>query len=214
MVDVIILSNAIDASMKKMTQNCIDSINDNRCNIIVIEQTDTIYKNCKTIHIKEKFNYNKFANKGALITDNEWLLIANNDLIFYKGWLDKLLAADYPIVSPKEPADKRQKDLKTGNHLGYETGRHLSGWCFMIRRDLYEHIGGFDEDMEFWCADNSLIEQLRAVKIPPMLVTDAIVRHFGSKTLNKSKNKEELTKKQVIKFNKKYNKNLFNYGQG
>jgi hypothetical protein len=47
-----------------------------------------------------------------------------------------------------------------------------------------------------------------------MLVTDAIVRHFGSKTLNKSKNKEELTKKQVIKFNKKYNKNLFNYGQG
>ena len=204
--DVIILSNAIDASMKKMTQNCIDSINDNRCKIIVIEQTDTIYKNCKTIHIKEKFNYNKFANKGALITDNEWLLIANNDLIFYKGWLDKLLSADYPIVSPKEPKDKRQIDLISGNHKGYETGRHLSGWCFMIRRDLYEHIGGFNEEFIFWCADDILIEQLKKVKIPPMLVTDAIVRHLGSSTLNKMENKDELTKKQLQKFKNKYGK--------
>lgn len=214
MVDLIILSNGKTLAFRKMTQSTINSVKDARCNILVIDQTGAKYNNCNTIQIKEKFNYNKFANIGAKMNTNEWIIIANNDLIFTAGWLDELLKADYPIVSPKEPKDKRQIDLISGNHKGYETGRHLSGWCFMIKRELWEKIGGFDEDMEFWCADNSLVEQLKALNVAPMLVTSSIVKHLGSQTLNQSHNIDELTKQQVIKFNKKYNKNLFNYGQG
>lgn len=215
MIDVVILSNAINPKIQRMTQNCVNTIRDERCNIIVIEQNlDVTYKNCYTYFIEEKFNYNKFANYGAKLGHNEWIMIANNDLHFERNWLQPLLDADHLVVSPKCPNDKRQRKYRTGNHIGYNVGEHLSGWCFMIRRDMWELIGGFDEDFPFWCADNSLIEQLKVFDIPAMLVTDSIVRHLGSQTLNKQPNIDELTRKQVIKFNKKYNKNLFNYGQG
>lgn len=214
MIDLIILSNAINKNYQKMTQTCINSVKDSRCEIIVMEQNfDVTYNNCYTYYINEKFNYNRFANLGAKLGRNKWIMIANNDLIFYNGWLDELLKANYPVVSPKEPKDIRQKDI-IKNETGYETGRHLSGWCFMIRRDIWELIGGFDEDFPFWCADNSLIEQLKVFDIAPMLVTASRVQHLGSQTLIKQTNIDELTRQQVIKFNKKYKKNLFGYGEG
>lgn len=213
-VDLIILSNAINYKYQRMTQKCVDSVNDDRCEIIVMEQNlDVTYKNCYTYYINEKFNYNRFANHGAKLGRNEWIMIANNDLIFYRNWLDPLLNADHLVLSPKCPNDKRQKKYHKGNHIGWNVGEHLSGWCFMIRRDLWELIGGFDEDFPFWCADNSFMEQLKIFEIPAMLVTESKVQHLGTQTLVKQTNIDELTKQQVIKFNKKYNKNLFGYGQ-
>ena len=215
MIDVIILSNALNPKTQRMTQNCVNTIRHNRCEIIVMEQNfDVTYKNCYTYYINEPFNYNKLANLGAKLGRNEWIMVANNDLIFERNWLDPLLNADHLVVSPKCPVDKRQRKYKTGNHIGWNVGEHLSGWCFMIRRDMWELIGGFDEDFPFWCADNSLIEQLKVFDIAPMLVTASRVQHLGSQTLIKQTNIDELTRQQVLKFNKKYNKNLFGYGQG
>ena len=56
------------------------------------------------------------------------------------------------------------------------------------------------------------MEQLLAIGIKPMLVKNSIVKHLGSKTLVTMENREELTRDQVKKFNKKYNKNLFGWG--
>ena len=213
MVDLIILSNGKNGSLRQMTQRCIDSINDERCRIIVIEQTKFKYKNCQTIHKPEQFNYNAFANYGAKMGSNEWIMIANNDLIFNSGWLDALM--DYPVVevmSPKCLNDKRQR-MVLNNAYGYEVGKHLAGWCFMINRKTWEQIGGFDEDFAFWCADNSLVEQLKAIGVKPIVKPKAIITHLGSTTLATSTNRYELTRLQVLKFNKKYNQNLFGLGK-
>ena len=35
--------------------------------------------------------------------------------------------------------------------------KDLSGWAFMMKRDLWNQIGGLDNDFDFWFADNSLI---------------------------------------------------------
>lgn len=158
------------------------------------------------------FNYNQAANIGARAGSADWIVIANNDLIFTPGWVEPLLEACHPLVSPKCPNDKRQRDI-TRNEIGDQVGRHFSGWCFMISRKLYEQIGGFDEDFTFWCADNAVVEQCKSVGVLPMLVPGSQVIHLGSQTLKLEPVKDELTRGNVLKFNRKYNKNLFGWGK-
>jgi GT2 family glycosyltransferase len=216
MIDIVILSNAKDESLKSITNDCLNSIHKNtkKCNIIVVEQNKYIHWNKANLvmNVNEKFNYNRFANLGAKEGFNEWICIANNDLIFTPNWLDELLKIDNPVLSPHCPDDKRQQNIN-GFEKGVQVGRHLSGWCFVVKRKVWEKIGGFDEDFSFWCADNSFVEQLIKIGIEPVVVEKSIVYHLGSKTLKTVNNRDELTKQQVIKFNRKYDKNLFGYGK-
>jgi GT2 family glycosyltransferase len=178
-------------------------------NVIVLEQSRrSKYRHARTVHMTERFNYNRFANCGAQMGDAEWIMIANNDLIFHDGWLHHLLAADNPVVSPREPKDYRQVDIEE-NISGYQTGRHLSGWCFMIKRELWRAIGGFDDCVEFWFSDDVVIEQVKAKGYLPMLVHDSVVEHLGSVTLKQSPNHDDLTWGQVEIFNEKYGKEKF-----
>jgi GT2 family glycosyltransferase len=107
-------------------------------------------------------------------------------------------------------ADFRQKDCVT-NETGYQCGRHLSGWAFMIKRDLWNKIGMLDEDFDFWFADNSLIGQLKLIDTPPMLVPTSKVDHLGSMTLKNRtiKDQSDLMWSKLELFNKKYKESLF-----
>lgn len=216
MLDVVILSNAKTQELAFTTMNAINSLPNTYVdyNVFLIEQNpkfEISSPSVQTIHISSPFNYNQFANFGAKLGTSEYICIANNDLIFTPGWFDEILKADYPICSPRCPDDKRQQDI-TENEIGEQVGRHLSGWCFVIKRSVWDKIGGFDEDFGFWCADNSLMEQLLDIGIKPMVVKDSIVLHLGSKTLKTMDNRDELTRMQVLKYNRKYNKNLFGWG--
>lgn len=188
--DVVMMSNATNTNLRAMTQiairTCIAGANSLPVNVIVLEQQPDIrYQYATTVHAPDTFHYNRFANRGAALGHAQWIVVANNDLIFRDGWLHHLLAADHPVVSPKNPGDARQPDLF--NARGYVNGRHFSGWCFMIRRDVWQQINGFDRDFAFWCADDATIEQLRAIDIAPMIVPAAQVQHLGSATLKKDR---------------------------
>lgn len=207
-VDVVVLSYAKTPELAAMTQNtvtsCVAAANSLPVNVTVLEQQEgQTYEYADTVHAPEAFNYNAFANRGAALGSAEWIMIANNDLIFHDGWLHQLLAAGHPVVSPKEPRDERQTDIHS-NALGYTIGRHLSGWCFMLRRELWEKIGGFDDCCSFWYSDNVVAEQLRAIGVTPMLVVDAVVEHLRSVTLNQMENYDELTRQQQAVFEGRY----------
>lgn len=207
-MQVVIISNAKAPELHAMTVEAVKSAN---ADVYVFEQNlDAEYDDCKTVyttHIIKEFNYNKIANIGMEWCNSDNIVISNNDVIFQPGWAEELLKANYPIVSPVCPNDARQFNLD-GNEIGDRTGRHLTGWCFMIRRSLWEEIGGFDEDFPFWCADNSLMEQLIKIGTLPMVVPSAKVIHLMSRTFKLSDNKQELTHDQVVKFNHKYKKSL------
>lgn len=215
-LDLVILSNAKDSKFKNMTDNAIKSALDTskeyKINIIVMEQQDEInYDNAITMHYDGEFNYNAIANLGISDGNSPYIMVANNDLIFKDNWLFNLLKVNYPVVSPKCPRDSRQKEFSI-NTTGYEVGKHFSGWCFMIKRNVWEEIGGLDEDFPFWCADNATVKQLQAKGYIPMLVVDSIVEHLGSQTLKTldTQNKQKMTHDQVKKYNLKYKDNLFN----
>ncbi len=215
MVDVVILSKARDRMSMAMTQNAIDTCfygsNGLPVNIIVIEGGLSYrYNNATTIFKRDKFNYNEFANVGAGLGKADWIMIANNDLTFHDGWLHNLIAAGHEVVSPHEPNDPRQKDIKE-NTQGDVIGKHFSGWCFMIKRELWERIGKFDTDVSFWFSDDAVVEQVKAVGIMPMIVKDSLVSHDVSQTLTKEPQamQDELTWANAYIFNKKYNKHKF-----
>lgn len=213
-VDVIMLSKARKYRDSLMTQQAIDSCikgsNGLPINIIVIEGGVGQYHSATTIPTREPFNYNEFANKGAALGKAEWIMVANNDLTFHDGWLHNLIAAGNEVVSPHEPNDARQKGI-IKNELGDQNGRHFSGWCFMIKRQLWEKIDGFDTDVSFWCSDDVVIEQVKAEGVLPMIVKDSIVDHIKSATLDQQSEEEvsRLKWSNVFIFNKKYSKNKF-----
>jgi len=211
-VDIVILSKASTEQDKDMAQKTIDTaistVKGYNVNVIVVEQTDVVYNNAKTIKKSGKFNYNKFANFGASKGNAEWIMIANNDLEFSNKWLRELLLVNHDVMSPYNPNDKRQKVISS-NTLGYENGVHFSGWCFMIRRKLWESIGGFDEDVDFWCSDDVVIEQVKDKNITPMIVRSSVVYHLGGQTLKKEPESDNLRWKNVAIFNNKYGKNKF-----
>lgn len=213
--DVIFISNAVSDSIRRVTQNAIDTCkrasNGLNVNCIVIEtQKNVIYHNATTYNPPTPFNYNAYLNFGAERGSCEYIMFCNNDLVFANGWLHALISADHPIVSPISPRDFRQKGARV-NEIGHTCGRHLSGWAFMMKRDLWEKIGGLDEDFDFWYADNSLIEQLKVLDIAPMLVPSSVVNHLGSMTLNRmvESEKSKLMWSKLELFNTKYNQNLF-----
>jgi GT2 family glycosyltransferase len=207
-VDIVILSNAPTPELQAITQNtvstCRAGANGLPIGIAVLEQhPGVVYKRCATIYMDEAFHYNKFANFGARRGSADWILIANNDLMFRDGWLHQLIAADHPLVSPKCPRDSRQNEF-TSNTTGFINGQHFSGWCFMISRKLWETIGELDESVSFWCSDDVVIEQAKAHGVQPMIVPAAVVEHIQSVTLNTQQDRDELTWKQIDIFAEKY----------
>ena len=214
LVDVIILSRADSAFQQSMTQKAVDSCimgaNGLPVNVIVLEQCEEHYANASTIRMEGNFHYNKYANFGASKGKSPWIMIANNDLEFQNGWLHALLSAGHPLVSPIDPNNPNQRVIM-GNEVGEQNGRNLSGWCFMISRELWEEFGGFDEDVDFWCSDDVVIEQAKAKGVLPMAVPNSRVLHLVSQTHNAIPSGEIDDRKwgNVAIFNKKYGKKKF-----
>ena len=214
-VDLVFVSNAKDNRIRNTTQQAINTAkkgaNGLNINCIVIEsQPNTSYANAVTYNPDRPFNYNYYLNFGAVRGTAEWILFCNNDLIFQNGWLHALLMAEHPVVSPISLKDFRQKGIYE-NEKGWSCGRNLSGWCFMVKRDLWEKIGKLDEEFDFWFADNSFIAQLKPFDIAPMLVPKSRVDHIGSLTFNTLpiQERNDLQWSKLERFNEKYNETLF-----
>ena len=217
-VDVVVLSKASTNELREMTQHtidtCIAGAGDHTVNVVVLEQVDGVrYRDAVTLHEPGEFAYNAFANKGIATGRAPWVMVANSDLEFHDGWLDALLDAKHDVVSPACPREARQNVAR--NEQGDENGKHFSGWCFMIARTLWQKIGGLDEDFRFWCADDSVIEQVKAAGVKPMLVPAAKVTHLISRTIgtrgqaSDPKDDGSLTWAMVELFNEKYGQAKF-----
>lgn len=210
-VDVVILSKATNGQLKTMCQQaiktCLSGAGPGRVRVLVVEQAPGInYDGATTVFEPGDFNYNRFANKAAALCNAEWLMVANSDLEFQPGWLDPLIAAGADCVSPIDPGNKRQVPI-TSNAAGVVNGVHFSGWCFMVKRELWKKMGGFDDCVRYWCSDDVVIEQCKQQGVTPMVVAASRVRHLVSKTL--SSPSDDLTWGEVVKFNNKYGQDRF-----
>ncbi len=213
LIDIIILSNGKTQPLIELTQRTIDSCiyseKDIQFNIVVIEQEpNVIYNNCITRHVSEPFNYNAFMNIGVNMTANKYVCLCNNDLVFSSMWATNIISAmqNESVLSASPLCPNQTKKAGAQIEYGYNNSHHMSGWCIMIDRELFEIIGKLNSEFPFWFADNEYSEQLKHHGIKHILVRNSVVRHLGSKTLHSISTDlhNEYTTNQIEKFIERY----------
>jgi ADP-heptose:LPS heptosyltransferase/GT2 family glycosyltransferase len=142
------------------------------------------------IEINEPFNWSRFNNFGARAAQGSVLLFLNDDIeVLDDTWLDTLLEhVERPEVGAVGPqllyADGKVQHA--GMFLAGHIGRHafrfspadepgpfglaltqrnvisVTGACLMVRRDVFEELGGFDEQHSVINNDLDFCLRLRA----------------------------------------------------
>jgi GT2 family glycosyltransferase len=133
------------------------------------------------------------------------VLLLNNDCLVTTGWLRRLLRAldsdpriglagpSANCVSGAQQVEVRYDDLagldgfawdwgKTHNR-GVEDTDRLVGFCLLLRREVIDRIGLFDERFGLGCFedDDYCVRALRA-GFRAVIARDAFVHHFGGQT--------------------------------
>ena len=205
MIDIVIVGDADSP----ITQTCIKSMGG-------------FHPERMPLYLETFKGYNRSLNNGARKGTNNLIPFCNNDLEFIHGWLNPIIEAldnsDIVSASPWCPQTHRQwwgNEVPKENVIGTQTGKIVAGWCLVLKREWWEEMGGFDERLEFYCCDNSYTHQLEAANKKHGLIMSSHVIHLGSLTLNQFKGTQkydDLTMGEVRKYNRLYNKNLFNAG--
>lgn len=160
----------------------------------------------KIILNSENIGFPKAVNQGLKECESEFVVIANNDIIFTKGWASRLIEiADSDekigIVGPIsnivsgvqldknaryssiEEMHKYAAKVRKENAGKYFEFPRVAFLCTLIKREVIDKIGGLDERFSpgnFEDDDFCLRAQLAGYKT--VVAQDVFIHHFGSKS--------------------------------
>jgi len=227
-IDIIILSFAKDAKLRQVTETGLETLlasepaDKIKFNVLVLESNKSArpydFPEVKTIYPKEKFGYHGYMNIGIGMTDSPFICICNNDLLFHPGWASAILeafAAD-PSLSSASPAcsihhPEQGIAIRDGVKYGYGIRGELVGWCLFFKREMLKVTGKLDPKFKFWYADNDYSRMLQKHGLKHALVTDSIVDHLESQTLNSENetDRKKLTEKARFYYEYKWGERSF-----
>lgn len=174
--------------------------------------TELIQRNPNYHLIKNDSNRGFAAgnNQGMEIAKGDYLLLLNNDVLVPIGWLEGLVACaemdpniglvgpltnwisgwqmviDVPYTETKDFTGYANKIAETQANR-YTPRRRIAGFAMLIKRALYETIGGLDEQFgsgNYEDDDYCLRARNEGFKI--MVAEDVYIHHFGSKTFQEN----------------------------
>lgn len=146
------------------------------------------------------------CNQAFAAAKGHYLLLLNNDTIVTAGWLEGLIAPalhDWPTVglvgpvsnfasTPQSiPTDYNDIDgidrfaAKRSSEFCDRVmeARRLTGFCLLLRREVLDSIGGFDERFGLgFFDDDDFCARARAAGFRLLLAMGVFVHHFGSRT--------------------------------
>ncbi|HZH52570.1 MAG TPA: glycosyltransferase family 2 protein [Microvirga sp.] len=183
---------------------CLGALRADRVPTIVVDNASTDdsaaiaeRQGARVIRNPRNEGYGRANNVGARAAETEFILVVNPDVIVEKGAVAALLDAagrysDAGFFAPKivEPSGRvffqprsllapylTNPTAKLALPEGEACAPFFSGACFLIRRDLFLNLGGFDENIFLFYEDDDLCRRVADSGSALIYVPQAVVRH-------------------------------------
>lgn len=167
------------------------------------------YPNLKIIKVIKNLYYAAAINLGVSYAKGNYILFCDTDTVYTPNWFEKLTYSfhnnlNIGFASPKllNPADGRIIDF--GIAFTHFNGPHPFKGCLptdslvqksyypqaacsasgIINKDIFQKIGGFNEDLGYSYADIELCLRLREKGLYTLCVANSYVYHKGNSVLN------------------------------
>jgi len=149
----------------------------------------------------------KAVNAAAAIVTTPWILVTNDDMMYAEGWYGRLLDAvletkslcmSPQLVEPRPGAptfvtkffggaggdfNKKAWNDFAEDFMENGEGEVRPGFNlpFLIRKDLWDLVGGYDIKYDPWSSnsDSDLEYKIKLAGVQPMQTTKSIVYHFS-----------------------------------
>jgi GT2 family glycosyltransferase len=178
---------------------------------------------------RENLGYAAANNAGAAVARGEFLALLNNDLVLTPRWLEPMLAAQRAYGDRAGLVGNLQLDAATGalDHAGiainlqgkpehlrrlplasrlapfafpYRHSVAVTGACVLVRRALWEKLGGFDEKFINGCEDVDLCLRAAAAGHVNLVALRSVVRHHISSSPGRKLRDEANTRHLVLRW--------------
>lgn len=199
MISIVIpLFNAI-----KFTRECLKTLpqTSNGYELILVDDgsTDGTREWVETLGHKFLFHDKNYGihrawNNGIKMASGEFICISNSDILFTKDWdipLINNLNDSVWVTSPYHTNGDVPLDFPKGKHRT-TNGLAVLGSCFMARRDLFDKIGFFPEQMRLFYGDNWLCDIVDKKGGVIKQIENSYVHHHVSRSVGKAISQMEI----------------------
>lgn len=188
-IELIIVNNASSDG----TSDYLSALSDEKEDLVVISNEANI-------------GFPGAVNQGIELSNGKYVVIANNDIIFNKGWLERMIeiADSDSRIGLVGPLSNEVSGLQKDDSAAYNTIEAMRNYaekrrqtnknqtlhfprlaflCTLVKRDLINSIGGLDERFSpgnYEDDDYCLRAQLAGYKA--VIAKDIFIHHFGSKS--------------------------------
>lgn len=221
------------------TIECIESIrrytSDGMYEIIVVDNASTDgtqswlkkQSDLKLILNKENNGFPKGCNQGIEVSNGDYVMLLNNDVVVTHNWLENLLlclnsdkkigvvgpitnsCSNYQSIEvPYETINEMHKFAYKYNYHDkalWEERLKLVGFCMLMKKEIIQHVGWLDERFtpgNYEDEDYSIRIRKKGYKL--FLCQDTFVHHYGGVSFTRDKTYEALLEKNEKKFNEKW----------
>lgn len=159
--------------------------------------------NVRVLINDQNLGYAKTNNRGVATAQGELLCLLNNDLVFEPGWLEPMLTMISSVPLRAGVVGNVHYRVVDGqlDHAGVylsQAGAFMhkrpdplpdrvidkqiavTGACVLMRRALFDEVGGFDERFINGCEDIDLCYKLRSLGLSILVSYESQIRHHVS----------------------------------
>lgn len=209
------------------TGNCIGSIREHTkegdYELVVVDNGSPIkppnlqsFYAHRIVQNEENLGVTKAWNQGIRVCIGEYIVLLNNDVQVFDGWLEDMKAAlnsgldlvmAHPMYSNTEPFARavEARLAREGKKKFDDIPGSKDFSCVMFKRSLLDELGLFDETFFSYCSDSDLFRRMdRAGK--KYAVVNVFTSHISDATGFSIPETPEIMNKDKAAFEEKWNK--------
>jgi GT2 family glycosyltransferase/glycosyltransferase involved in cell wall biosynthesis len=190
-----------------------------------LKQISSQNEKVKVISNDMNLGFPAAVNQGIIASKGKYIVVANNDIVFTKGWLNRLMeiANDDNKIGLVGPISNEVSGLQVDKKAKYNSLMEMHNYadkirvtnqgeifnfpriaflCTLIKKEVIEKIGGLDERFtpgNYEDDDFCLRAQLAGYKT--VIAKDVFIHHFGSKSF-KANGEQKYAERLEINKNK------------